>query len=196
MLSKQTSLISGETNMTVRQLIIATTCLLIASSGLAAESGLPFGDTNACMQGPLQQFGRYIGDWNIEDEQLSRDTGQWEPGAGARWIFTCLGKGTAIQDFWLPASGNVGTNLRTYDAETGKWDIAWTADLSPGISRIQASQDSDGNIVMSYVSPVPTPLRRIIFYPPSDNSWNWQLEYSNDDGETWFAVYKIHATPH
>ena len=175
-------------------LIITTTCLLIASSGLAAESDLPFGNDDACVQGPLAQFGRYIGDWNIEDSQLSRDTGQWEPGAGARWIFTCLGNGTAIQDFWLPPNGDVGTNLRTYHAETGKWDIAWTADLSPGISRIQAEQNSDGNIVMSYVSPIPTPLRRITFFPPRDNSWDWQLEFSNDAGETWFPVYKIHAT--
>jgi len=147
------------------------------------------------MQGPLAQFGRYIGDWKIEDSQLQKDGSGWKPGGGARWIFSCLGNGTAIQDFWLPANGNVGTNLRTFDAKTGKWDIAWTADLSPAISRIEAEQDSEGNIVMSYVSPVPTPQRRITFFAPDDSGWDWQLEFSNDSGDTWFAVYKIRATP-
>jgi hypothetical protein len=146
------------------------------------------------MQGPLQQFGRYIGDWDIEDSQLSRETLEWERGAGARWIFTCLGNGIAIQDFWFPANGNVGTNLRTVDAETGKWDIAWTATAAPGITRIEAEQDNDGNIVMHVVAPLPTPRRRITFFPPDANSWDWQLEFSNDDGATWFPVYKIHAT--
>lgn len=174
--------------------IITITGLLIASIGLADEPALPFGNDDACMQGPLAQFGRYIGDWDIEDSQLSRETGQWEPGAGARWIFTCLGNGIAVQDFWFPANGNVGTNLRTVDAETGKWDIVWTATAAPGITRIEAEQDDTGNIVMHIVSPLPTPLRRITFYPPDKNSWDWQLEFSNDDGTTWFPVYKIHAT--
>jgi len=182
--------------MTIKQLIITATGLLIASSGLAAEPTLPFGNDDACKQGPLAQFGRYIGDWDIEDSQLSRDTGQWEPGQGARWIFSCLGndKGLAIQDFWFPANGNVGTNLRIYNAETGKWEIVWTATAAPGTTRIEAEQDADGNIVMSYVSPIPTPLRRITFFPPDADSWDWHLEFSNDDGVTWFPVYKIHAT--
>jgi len=176
------------------RLIITASWLIIALPAQANES-LPFGNDAACMEGPLQQFGRYIGDWKIEDSQFQQDGSGWKPGAGARWIFSCLGNGTAIQDFWLPANGNVGTNLRTFDAETGKWDIAWTADLSPAISRIEAEQDSDGNIVMSYVSPIPSPLRRITFFAPDENGWDWQLEFSNDGGETWFAVYKIRATP-
>jgi len=180
--------------MTIERLIITASCLLIASSGLAADPELPFSNNEACMHGPLEQFGRYIGDWTIEDSQLSQDGSEWQPGSGARWIFSCLGDGTAIQDFWLPPSGNVGTNLRTYNAETKRWDIAWAINTSPGFSHIQAEQDASGNIVMSYVSPVPSPLRRITFFPPDDDGWNWKLEFSTDAGETWFAVYKIRAT--
>ncbi|MDH3350591.1 MAG: hypothetical protein OEM60_08350 [Gammaproteobacteria bacterium] len=181
--------------MAVRHLIITTSCLLIASSGIAADSNLPFGSDEACMQGPLAQFGRYIGDWKIEDSRLSQDGSGWQDGTGARWIFSCLGDGTAIQDFWLPPDGNVGTNLRTYNAETDRWDIAWAINTAPGFSHIQAEQDPLGNIVMHYVAPVPSPLRRITFFPPDDDGWNWQLEFSADGGETWFAVYRIHATP-
>ena len=109
------------------------------------------------MQGPLTDFGRYIGDWKITDSQLSQDGTEWVAGAGARWVFACVGNGTAIQDFWLPHDGNVGTNLRTYNSATDKWDIAWAINTTPGFSHIEARRDEDGNIVMHYVSPKPTP---------------------------------------
>lgn len=181
--------------MSIRSLIITTSCLLGASFSVAADSELPFGTDDSCMQGPLAQFGRYIGDWKIDDEQLSQDGTEWQPGAGAHWIFSCLGNGTAIQDFWLPPSGDVGTNLRTYNSGTGKWDIAWAINTSPGFSHIQAELDEHDNIVMHYVSATPGPARRITFFPPDDNGWNWQLEFSTDGGENWFTVYRIRATP-
>lgn len=37
-------------------------------------------DTTAedCISGPMAQFGRYIGDWKIEDERLKQDDGGWD----------------------------------------------------------------------------------------------------------------------
>jgi hypothetical protein len=171
-------------------------CLLATSMVHADEHDLPFGNTDACMQGPLAQFGQYIGDWHIEDSQLAKDGSGWQPGKGARWIFSCLGNGTAIQDFWLPANGAVGTNLRTYDPETGTWEIAWAVDRLPGFAHIRAAMNAEGNIVMNYVAPLPTPLRRITFFPADEHGWHWQLELSNDDGATWTEVYRIKATPY
>lgn len=160
----------------------------------AAQPVLPFGNPEACMNGPMEQFGRYIGDWSIEDEQLSKDGAEWQPGKGARWIFVCLGDGTAVQDFWLPADGKVGTNLRTYNTETETWDIAWAIDSLPGFAHIQAREDESGNIVMHYKAPLPDPPRRITFFPPDDGGWRWKLEFQLD-GENWTEVYRIRATP-
>ena len=42
----------------------------------------------------------------------------WGPGTGARWIFSCVGDGIAVQDFWMPNAGGFGTNLRTYNPDT------------------------------------------------------------------------------
>jgi len=174
---------------------LLTACLLIMSYAVADDSGIPLGRSDACMEGPLAQFGRYIGDWKIADAELARDGSGWSAGSGARWIFSCLGDGTAIQDFWLPRDGNVGTNLRTYNAETGSWEIAWAINTVPGFAHIRARQDDDGNIVMHYVQPEPDPLRRITFFPPDATGWNWTLEFSSDGGATWTEVYRIRATP-
>jgi len=66
--------------------------LILAAAPLAGadESDFLFDAPDGCMEGPLEQFGRYIGDWKIEDESLAQDGSAWGPGAGARWIFSCL----------------------------------------------------------------------------------------------------------
>ena len=48
---------------------------------------------------------------------------------------------------------------------------------------------------MHTVSPAQTPLRRITFFPVDASGWKWKLEFSTDEGETWFEVYRIMATP-
>lgn len=169
-----------------------------------ADSGLDsvlMDKTEGCMTGPVAQFGRYIGDWDIADASLSREDGtSWVPGSGARWNFTCVGDGIAVQDFWMPngpdgnPAGRVGTNLRIYDPVSEQWEIAWTATNAPGFMHIQASEDASGNIVMHIVRPEQDPPRRIIFFKPDENGWDWIMEISNDGGESWTGVYKIRAT--
>ncbi len=156
---------------------------------------------NGCMEGPVAQFGRYVGDWTIEDEGLQQDGVTWQSGNGARWNFTCVGDGIAVQDFWMPngAAGapppGVGTNLRVYDPASEQWEITWTATAQPGYTHIRAKQNDAGDIVMHWVTPEQTPPRRIIFFTPTDEGWNWVMEMSFDAGETWTPVYKIKATP-
>lgn len=169
--------------------------LLVNSVVIAGTPDVPLDNDAACLKGPLAQFGRYIGNWNVEDSRLSQDGTTWTSGNGARWNFVCVGDGTAIQDFWMPNDGNIGTNLRTWNANTESWDIAWAINSQPGFAHIQARQDENGNIVMHYKSPLPDPLRRITFFPPDEHGWNWKLEFSTDGGDTWFEVYRISATP-
>ena len=115
-----------------RQLTLAFIPLLFTTAAAGGQA-IPVSDKEACMAGPLAEFGRYIGNWKIEDSSLSRESGEWEAGAGAHWNFVCIG-GAAIQDFWLPADGKVGTNLRTWNQETESWDIAWTITGMPGFA--------------------------------------------------------------
>ena len=189
-----TASLTGGSKVNYALIGLAVSILLWGGSALADTSTLPMGNSKACMEGPLEQFGRYIGNWDIEDSQLGQDGQTWTDGPGAEWNFVCLGNGTAIQDFWMPADGSVGTNLRTWNPETASWDIAWAINNLPGFAHITAKQDENGSVVMHYVSPVPDPLRRITFFPPDENGWNWKLEFSSDDGESWLEVYRIKAT--
>lgn len=152
-------------------------------------------ENQGCLTGPTEQFGRYLGDWTMRDYRLAQDGTTWEEQNGARWNFKCVGNGIAVQDFWMPNDGGVGTSLRIYSPETSSWDIAWTSTSANGYSHISAKEQESGNIVMHYITPEQSPPRRITFFPPTDNGWNWQLELSFDDQKTWTAVYKMTATP-
>ena len=143
----------------------------------------------------MEQFGRYVGDWKIEDQQLARDGSGWGPGQGARWIFKCIGDGVAVQDFWMPNSGGWGSNLRTYNPDTEGWEIVWVATSLNGLMHISATQDDTGAVNMEILKPVQEPPRRITFMTPDDGGWDWVMEQSFDGGNTWVAVYKIRATP-
>ena len=69
----------------------ANVALLFISGSLATAAAVPLGDHEACLDGPIAEFGRYVGDWKIEDESLARDGSGWQPGPGARWLFVCVG---------------------------------------------------------------------------------------------------------
>ncbi len=53
------------------RIIVGIALLVCAASAAKAEGNVS--DDNACMEGPMAQFGRYVGDWNIEDESLAQD---------------------------------------------------------------------------------------------------------------------------
>lgn len=153
------------------------------------------GSTEGCMKGATKQFGKYIGNWDIQSWQLSKDGKTWSEASPARWDFRCIGNGIAVQDFWMPEGGNVGTNLRIYDPKTESWDITWTASKAPGVTRITAREHDNGNIIMHYISPTQQPPRRITFFPLTESGWDWVLEMSYDAEKTWIPVFKIKATP-
>ena len=144
-----------------------------------------------CMNGAMLEFGQYLGDWNILEKRLGQD-GQWTEHKGTKWNFKCVGDGIAIQDYWLPANGKAGTNLRIYNPESKSWDIAWAATDTPGMARINAVKQDNGNIVMHYVTDI-SPKRRITFFPPNKDGWNWQMEMDLE-GRGWTKVLELIAT--
>lgn len=184
----------------ITTLALITACAETAQSEAKQEThpleAVTMDKTAGCLEGDKAQFGRYLGDWDMTSVQLSQqDRKTWQDAGNARWNFTCVGDGVAIQDFWMPAAGGYGTNLRMYDPESQSWDIAWSSTATPGFSHISAKQDDQGNIIMHYVDPIPTPLRRITFFTPDATGWDWHMAMSTDGGENWLTVVKMRAEP-
>ena len=157
-------------------------------------------DPAACLNGPMRQFGRYVGDWDIA-EQISADGINWTPGNGARWKFTCVGGGAAIQDYWVPKASDgfaylkgFGSNFRIYDQENETWDVVWAGPGGPSFTHLTGKMNDQGDIVMYWLSPVQSPPRRITFYKPAADGWDWLLEVQGEDSASWQPIYKIRAT--
>ena len=165
------------------------------SNDASQFASLKMAKSAGCLKGENNQFGRYLGDWLIENWTLQPDGKSWVKDPNARWVFKCFSDGVAIQDFWMPANGKNGTNFRVYNAKTKNWDVVWAVASGPGMTRINAKQDGGGNMVMHYVFPKPNPPRQITFKPPTKDGWDWELKMSYDAEKSWVTVYKIKATP-
>jgi len=108
--------------------------------------------------------------------------------------------GRAVQDVWKPlanADGQVlqGTNLRTYDAETGIWNVAWTISSSARIETFISSY-RDGVIHISAqraaTGVFPAHMMHISFYNISGQHFDWKYETSPlTDGKNWSEISRL-----
>lgn len=174
--------------------------LILAGSPVVSAS--PFVDPSksdfdtqatACRDGVTSAFGRYLGQWEFADSQITQD-GTWQDGPGGEWDFHCVGEGIAVTDFYRSRAGVFGMTVRMVDPETGQWDIIYTGEGSQAMNHLTGQVREDGSIEMHYTKPVFDPLRRITFTPIVDDAFDWTLAISRDEGETWQDVYKMRAT--
>jgi hypothetical protein len=91
------------------------------------------------------------------------------------------------------------TANRIFDVTTKQWQIAWMANgageaMGSDYGTFTAVYE-DGEIVMlSLQDDRAVGLQRVRFFDITPHSFEWQSEYSRDDGKTWFAVMRLHAT--
>lgn len=171
-------------------------------AGLAPAPASPFVDPSksdaasqalACSEGVASAFGRYIGEWEFADSQITAD-GSWQEGPGGEWDFHCVGDGIAVTDFYRSRAGVFGMTVRMVDPETRRWDIVYTGEGTQAMNQLTGELLEDGTIEMHYVKPEFDPLRRITFSPIVGDSFTWMMAISRDGGDTWQDVYKMEAT--
>lgn len=167
---------------------------------LAAHSALAAPPMRGLTDGPhpdapaeLSQYAFIVGDWDCKTRFMGPD-GSFTEGS-ARWSGHWILGGTAIQDIWQGGAGGFGTNLRSYNAETGKWDNRW---LAGGQWKYYVSEQIGETMVMTGgegKDPRGAFIDRNTFYEIEKNSWRWRKDRSYDGGKTWFeGVGFIEAT--
>ncbi len=66
------------TRISVAGLLIVLLILpYTVSADTWANEAIPFDENAACLEGPMAQFGGYIGNWHIEDSQLQDEGVTW-----------------------------------------------------------------------------------------------------------------------
>ena len=148
----------------------------------------------------LMEYGQLVGNWQCKSLSPQPD-GSWKQAEGLNtWTWYYVLDGRAIQDVWKPtanADGKVfpGTNLRTYDAETGIWNVVWTIASS---ARIEPFISSFRNDIIHITTEraasatFPAHMMHISFYNISEQHFDWKYESSPlTDGQNWREVSRL-----
>ena len=148
----------------------------------------------------LMEYGQLVGNWQCKSHGLQPD-GSWKEAEGVNtWTWYFVLDGHAVQDVWQPsanADGKVlpGTNLRTYDAETGIWNVIWTLTSSPRIESFISSYRNDTIHITTEraaSATFPSHMMHISFYNISDGHFDWKYESSPlTDGQNWREVSRL-----
>ena len=149
------------------------------------------------------QFGFLVGEWSCETRFMN-PAGEYSTGH-ATWTGRWILDGWAIQDDWVTRrpDGNEfrGTNIRSYNPQSGKWDNRWISQGSLQWKYFESSQNGD---TMVMIGGEGTDARgefidRNTFYEITEDAWRWRKDRSWDGGETWFEgigfIEASRATP-
>lgn len=146
--------------------------------------------------GPLQLYGRFVGDWSAEiiahglDGTRHRGTGEIHFG----WVL----QGRAVQDVWLipepglPLAGAwFGTTIRVWNPDLDAWRIFW---IDPATNRYrQQVGRAQGADIVQEGRVDDGSLSRWRFTRITPDSFHWLGEASTDEGASWRLQVEVIA---
>ncbi len=148
----------------------------------------------------VAQFGFLVGEWDCTTRSMKPDGSGFTDGH-AKWSGEFILNGWAIQDHWigyLPNGKEVyGTNIRSFNPKTEKWDNQWVASGSLQWVYFEAEKVADTMVMTGGEGTDPNGdyIDRNTFYEIGSDSWRWRKDRSYDGGKTWFeGVAFIEAT--
>lgn len=186
----------------MRRLACAFVCaVLVPTVGFPHEPSVAgFGTLSPDAPPETAQFAFLVGAWNCKARGMGPD-GTLQDRPDASWTGYFILDGWAIQDDWIsPGPGGKpfhGTNVRSFNAESGKWDNRWLASGSLQWSYFESEQIDD-TMVMIGGEGVDRMNRSFVdrntFHEIEKSSWKWRKDRSFDGGETWIeGVALIHC---
>lgn len=149
------------------------------------------------------QFDFLVGERHCTTQNMRPD-GTLQDGPSATWTGYYILGGFAIQDDWVrPGPDDTlfrGTNIRSFDPRTGKWDNRWLAAGSQQWKYYESEQVGD-TMVMTGGAGVDAMdrafLDRNTFHDTGAHGFSWRKDRSYDGGETWIeGVSVIHCRTH
>lgn len=141
-----------------------------------SSAAYPFGRPNPSAPAELRQFDYMVGAFDCMDRALQRD-GSWK-GIKTTWKAYYFMNGHAVQDIhWK--QGYATTNLRFYDAATGKWQVTWFKIPPYGFSSGSQGAQEGENMVMRREEEGPDGKKVVdvlTFFNIQPDSYEWKAE--------------------
>ncbi len=136
------------------------------------------------------QFSFLIGEWACTIRSLSFDGSSYTE-SSATWIGRYALDGWAIADEWIsPRKGGGsyhGTNIRTFNPKTGKWDNRWVSAPNLQWAYFEAEKVGDTMVMLGGggTDPNGSYIDRNTFYEITADAWKWRKDRSYDGGASW-----------
>lgn len=170
--------------------LVITLGALLLCAGAAPEG------PNPAAPRETSQFGFLIGTWDCTTRFRQAD-GAWREGT-ATWTGYYILGGWAIQDDWVSPrpDGGVfhGTNIRSFNPRTKKWDNRWLPQGSLEWKHFEAEKVGDTMVMLGKGEDARGPfLDRNTFYDIRPDGWRWRKDRSYDGGESWLEAGHIEA---
>lgn len=174
----------------MRTLLIAS--MLLATAASAHQAPIAgYGERSPDAPPETAQFSFLIGHWGCTTRGMRPDR-TMQDGPNATWTGYYILNGWAIQDDWVaPGPGGKpfpGTNIRSFNPKTGKWDNRWLAAGALQWSYFEAEKVGDTMVMTGGEGVDPQGrsfMDRNTFYDIGDDAWKWRKDRSFDGGETW-----------
>jgi len=175
----------------MRMLTMTTLAAALAAAGaFAAPPSEPKGP-NPNAPAETSQFAFLIGTWDCTTRSMRPDGSGFAEGKASWTGYWILG-GWAIQDDWesRQPDGTVfrGTNIRSFNPRTRKWDNRWLPAGSLQWSYFEAEQKGDTMVMIGGEGTDGAGrgyLDRNVFHEIQADSWKWRKDRSFDGGKTW-----------
>ncbi|MFH2055199.1 MAG: DUF1579 family protein [bacterium] len=184
-------------------LLLLGALLLLSLSAVAQEAeeaamGMPaMGPTQE-----IQDLKWLIGTWDVKMEsKMTPDQPDWIPSTGVV-VYEYAAGGAAIK-FTYKADEMMGMvfegiGLQTFDRETGRWQMVWADNMGARISYYTGEKSKDGRTVLEgdEIFGGQSYKGRIISFNETPSSFEWQMDNSMDNGQTWWTGGKAIYTKH
>ncbi|MDH3710900.1 MAG: hypothetical protein OER04_13480 [Cyclobacteriaceae bacterium] len=138
-----------------------------------------------------EEFDFWVGKWD-----LTWDLGEEKVGHGVNNIVKIL-DGKVIQENFEatdagPNTGFKGTSISVFNPNTKTWHQAW-ADNQGGYFNFMGEIDDNRRVfkTQSFSQGDKTIVLRMVFYDIQEDSFTWDWERSDNDGESWSLQWRI-----
>jgi len=177
-------------------------CLtLILAGAVAAEDRVKSDEDKAPTMGPpeeIKAMASLVGSWHVEGElRWDPAVDQWQP-YEAKVTTTLVVGGCAYQTVYestLLGMPYVGMGLETYDRDRRQYQSYWVDNLGARGSYYTGNMVGD-SLIMSgdEVYMGITYRSRVVMWNMTESSYEWRMDTSHDNGESWYTTMTANYT--
>jgi hypothetical protein len=166
----------------------------------AAQEQKPAGETPVEMGAPaeMKQVDFMIGIWDVTIQYRMSPEAEWMQATATNTNNMIL-DGCVLESMFEGQMGGMpmqGISMTTYNRGLKMWQEMWTDNFGMGIS-LYTGGFADGKWIFAGAdvsADGDTILSRVTSYNITDTKYDWMMENSTDNGQTWFTSMEMTYT--